>query len=359
MKKHVHYADYILKSGRLLELQETESEAQGKPAHDEKLFVIVHQVYELWFKQILHEIGSVMAFFEADTVDERQMELIVSRLRRVTEIQKVMNQQVEVLETMTPMDFLEFRHLLTPASGFQSLQFRLLEARLGLSRSQEWVRNLGSDAAYAELKKAVEAPSLLHLVDLWLSRTPFLATSDFHFWDAYQSAVRTMLADDRKVIQSNETLTDEKRKIELKSNQNMQTDFDALFDEGKYGQMVASGEKQLSYAATHAALFIQLYRDEPILQLPFRLLTSLIDIDELLVSWRYRHMLMVERMLGLKIGTGGSSGAGYLRGTVLGRKVFEDISALSTFMIPRSALPTLPEAMHRRLGFFHTYGEKE
>jgi tryptophan 2,3-dioxygenase len=118
-----------------------------------------------------------------------------------------------------------------------------------------------------------------------------------------------------------------------------------------HARRVAEGTRRLSHGATRAALFIHLYRDQPILHLPFRFLTLLVDVDELLATWRYRHALMVHRMIGTKIGTGGSSGHRYLLATVERNKVFGDLYDLSTFLISRSALPALPDAMERRLGF--------
>jgi tryptophan 2,3-dioxygenase len=100
-----------------------------------------------------------------------------------------------------------------------------------------------------------------------------------------------------------------------------------------------------------AALFINLYRNEPVLQLPFRLLSGLMDIDETLTHWRYRHALMVQRMIGRKVGTGGSSGHDYLRQTAERHRIFGDLFALSTFFIPRSRLPALPAAMRQAMGY--------
>src|SRR5690606_31290490 len=117
-------------------LQTRRSEAIGKPAHDEYLFIIVHQAYELWFKQILIELDSVIELFSQNPVSESSMGVIVSRLQRIETILKLLVQQVDVIETMTPMDFLDFREFLYPASGFQSLQFRLVEMKLGLKRDQ-------------------------------------------------------------------------------------------------------------------------------------------------------------------------------------------------------------------------------
>ena len=129
-----YYGDY-LGIERLLELQKPLSLREGKLiAHDEMLFIIVHQAYELWFKQILHEITACQEVLGKSTADDNgpDMNLVVHRLKRVVEIWKLLNHQVDVLETMTPLDFLEFRELLHGASGFQSKQFRKIEASLGL-----------------------------------------------------------------------------------------------------------------------------------------------------------------------------------------------------------------------------------
>src|SRR5215831_12356638 len=128
----IYYGDY-LQLGRLLSLQAPESARHGTPVHDEMLFILVHQAYELWFKQVLHEFDRIEGDFSANPVDDEAMARIVHALARVHEIIKLLVAQLDVLETMTPADFLDFRNYLFPASGFQSLQFRLIETRLGLS----------------------------------------------------------------------------------------------------------------------------------------------------------------------------------------------------------------------------------
>ena len=125
-KKPLNYSDY-LKLDDILNSQKLKSAERGTPAHDEMLFIIIHQVYELWFKQLIHELDSVLLIFNKESVLESDVSLAVSRLDRVIEIQKILIDQVRVLETMTAMDFLEFRDDLFPSSGFQSAQFRKLE----------------------------------------------------------------------------------------------------------------------------------------------------------------------------------------------------------------------------------------
>src|SRR5262249_18743512 len=124
----LYYGDY-LQVDRLLSSQALESSKHGPPVHDEMLFIIVHQAYELWFKQILHEFNRIERDFSANPVDDRALARIVHSLARVHEILKLLVAQLDVLETMTPADFLDFRDYLFPASGSQSLQFRMIETQ--------------------------------------------------------------------------------------------------------------------------------------------------------------------------------------------------------------------------------------
>jgi tryptophan 2,3-dioxygenase len=126
-----------------------------------------------------------------------------------------------------------------------------------------------------------------------------------------------------------------------------------VFDPARYEALVRSGGRRLSYAAFLSALMINLYRDEPMFHIPFRVLTALVAIDESLTLWRYRHALMVNRMIGSKIGTGGSSGQDYLKATVEAHRIFTDFFDLSTYLVPRSMLPRLPDELQRELGFHH------
>ncbi|MFN2485680.1 MAG: tryptophan 2,3-dioxygenase family protein, partial [Acidimicrobiia bacterium] len=138
----LYYADY-LQLKKLLDSQDLESTRAGNTVHDEMLFIIVHQAYELWFKQILWELEAITGVLSAPSVDESEMLQIVAHLERIVEIQKLLIAQIDVLETMTPLDFLEFRNYLIPASGFQSAQFRMIENRLGV-RPEDRLRLAGA-----------------------------------------------------------------------------------------------------------------------------------------------------------------------------------------------------------------------
>jgi tryptophan 2,3-dioxygenase len=352
----ISYSSY-LELDTLLDCQKLKSVETGKPAHDEMLFIITHQTYELWFKEILHELDAVLAIMGKPSVPERELGQVLRYLRRIVAIQKVLVEQIAILETMTALDFLEFRDLLAPSSGFQSVQFRHLENKLGLRRTQRLTYNAMPyesalpDASQRQVRAVENAGSLFALVEQWLSRMPFLRFRDYDFWLAYSHNVKAMLAKDQTAIERNALLSDEAKAIQLRELDKTRENFDTVFNAQHYQDLVDSGHRRLSYAAFISALMIHLYRDEPMFHTPFEILTEMVAIDENLSLWRYRHALMVNRMIGSKIGTGGSSGQDYLRRTVEAHRIFTDFFNLSTFLVPRSMLPPLPEALQRELGF--------
>lgn len=352
----LYYRDY-LRLDSLLAAQELESTAHGETVHDEMLFIVVHQSYELWFKQVLWELESVLAIFGQEVVDEQDMGTAVARLRRITEIQDLLVRTIGVLETMTPLDFLDFRDHLFPASGFQSAQFRMIENTLGLRRQDRLL--LAGDEYTARfdqsdrtnVEQVEDRTSLFDLVEQWLERTPFLDHADFSFWEAYRVAVHARIQADRVVVEENPNLTDQERKTQLKEFDLVLDQYEALFGSDKYELEKAAGRIRLSQRAFQAAVFITLYRDQPALQEPYRLLELLMDIDEGFTTWRYRHAQMALRMIGRRVGTGGSAGAKYLEKSAERSRVFGDLFNLSTFLVPRADRPELPAAIVESMRF--------
>lgn len=326
----MHYSDY-LELDKILEAQHPESDRLGQPAHDEMLFIVIHQAYELWFHQLLFETESVIGILGQPALNDNspQLQTIVHRLSRCATILKVLVHQIDIMETMTPMDFLDFRDKLRPASGFQSWQFKLLEARLGLKYEhrfgKQYYLSQLRQPEIDRIKAGENEPSLLQLLNGWLERMPFFdATTSRNFWPDYR-------------LRYQQSLTDvEKGNLQY---------FDAVL-EGP-----GAGDRSLSPAACRAALFIMLYRGYPLLQLPFQVLHQLLEIDEQLSTWRYRHMSMVHRMIGTRIGTGGSTGKDYLGSALERHHLFGEIAALTSFLIERRRLPQLDPEMERRLGF--------
>ena len=331
MATDVHYHDY-LQLDKILAAQSPESDKHNLPAHDEVLFIIIHQAYELWFKQLHHEADSIVGIMSKPALNDNSPELqtVVHRLNRCVTILRVLVHQIDIMETMTPMDFLDFRDMLRPASGFQSWQFKELEAKLGLKfedrHGKEYYTSQLKQEHVSVIKDAEAATSLLQLLNGWLERMPFLKEgADSSFWENYKQTYRGSLAEAEK---------------------NNVAGFEEIFEDAS-----STANRTLSPAACRAALFIMLYRGYPLLQLPFQLLNCLLEIDEQLSSWRYRHMNMVHRMIGTRIGTGGSTGKDYLKAAADKHYIFREIAQLNSFLIERRKLPLLPPDIEKELGF--------
>uniref|UniRef100_A0A673JZZ0 Tryptophan 2,3-dioxygenase n=1 Tax=Sinocyclocheilus rhinocerous TaxID=307959 RepID=A0A673JZZ0_9TELE len=355
-KGGIVYGEY-LQLDKVLNAQVLQSQQRGDKIHDEHLFIVTHQAYELWFKQILWELDSVRDLFIKKHVrDERNMLKVVSRIHRITMIFKLLVEQFAVLETMTALDFFDFREYLSPASGFQSLQFRLLEAKIGVADhlrvpyNRRHYRDNFHGQESETLLSSEQEPTLLQLVEKWLERTPGLENDGFNFWGKLQANIEEGLKMENLTRCFDlQKMEDSEVKEDLLAELNKQTEvFTALFDPKRHEHLLSKGERRLSYKALQGALMINFYREEPRFQVPFQLLTALMEIDTLMTKWRYNHVCMVHRMIGSKAGTGGSSGYHYLRSTVSDRyKVFVDLFNLATFLVPRSWVPKLNPSIHK------------
>jgi len=341
----VYYSEY-LQLDKILGAQKPVSFEDGKTgAHDEMLFIIIHQAYELWFRQVLFEVQSVLDMMGKPFLNDNSADLqtIVHRLQRVATIQKLLVQQIDVLETMTAMDFLDFRDMLRPASGFQSAQFKILEAKLGLKFEHRhglsyYTSQLKQDDIDS-IKKAENETSVIELVNKWLERMPFFDNENF--WSGYKSVSGNTsfhpFWGDYEKIYSDGLFEGEKNNA-------------TYFTDIIYGSET-NRERTLSPGACRSALFIMIYHGYPMLEQPFQLLESLIEIDNQLGNWRSRHINMVRRMIGSRVGTGGSTGAGYLQGAMDKHYIFKELAQLNSFLIDRRKLPQLPKELTDKLGY--------
>jgi tryptophan 2,3-dioxygenase len=357
MDTSMYYSNY-LQLDKILGSQEPVSFKSGnQPAHDEMLFIIIHQSYELWFKQILFELDYVLKIFTKEIINDNSedLNLVLHRLRRAIRIFELLNQQVSILDTMTPLDFLEFRNLLIPSSGFQSTQFRLIEATLGLQmenrHQHDYYKRTGAGGFtqpdYERINEKEAGKNLVHLVNKWLERMPFFENQ---FWNNYRpttpiSGEHVFWNDYRRIYQQGLT----------ERETNKVFDFDYVFfnkiPEGALSESFTHLRSNFSALALRAALFIMLYRDFPVFQTSYQILDSLIEIDHLLSNWRHKHLIMVRRMIGMRVGTGNTTGAGYLEGALSKHYVYRDIAGLSTYLIERRNLPKLPDDLIKHLSF--------
>uniref|UniRef100_H2YYY6 Tryptophan 2,3-dioxygenase n=1 Tax=Ciona savignyi TaxID=51511 RepID=H2YYY6_CIOSA len=371
---------------RILSSQYLQSSRGNKiPVHDEHLFIVTHQTFELWFKQIIHEVDSVRQIFADAYLEERNMLLLISRITRVSDIlQEIIKKKKKSL-ALTVMVFYQTLPYLQNGSGFQSLQFRLMEIKLGMTDelrvqyNQQHYMNVFFGEEKEKLKRAVSEKNLFELVNGWLERTPGLEANGFDFFDKFKCSVQAMHEEFKAFGEVDE---DEKKEHLLEYKRGVEN-FDSIFDENKHNKMIAAGDRRFSHKALQGALMIYLYRDEPRFHLPFQLLHALMDIDSHLTKFRSRlinltismcfqtthkrgqqnryrsdlsrlirglnnnyitdsHTCMVQRMIGRKIGSGGSSGYLYLRSTCSDRyKIFVDLMNLSSFLVPRDRIPPL------------------
>jgi tryptophan 2,3-dioxygenase len=251
----VTYANY-LQLDQLLSLQQPRAEG---PEHDELLFIVIHQVYELWFKELLHELDRAAALLRGDEPHRAQ-----HTLKRILTILKVLVSQLDILETMTPLEFLSFRSRLEAASGFQSDQFRQIEFMLGAKRESAIARFGASSRARAALERRYREPTL------WDAFLQYLAREGYPVPAPHLTRNVTALITPAPEIQD---------------------------------------------------ILVEAYRKDAKTQ---GICERLVDLDEGFAEWRYRHVRMVERTIGVKPGTGGSAGAAYLR-TTLGQNLFPDL----------------------------------
>lgn len=256
------YNSYLMVE-QLKTLQVCQSEP---PHHDEPLFIIIHQTYELWFKLIIHEIDLVF-----ELMNENKVRRATHFMRRAVAIMKLLVQQIHILETMSPTDFLGFRHKLNPASGFQSSQFREIEFMAGLKEERMLMHFQNDRSAFEDLTRRFNAPSLKDEFYALLRRHGF--------------SLPMPLAD-------------------------------------------SSEEEQTALEQSRVKELCRLYQEEELGDL-HDLAETLVDIDELIALWRTHHVTVVERIIGFKRGTGGSEGVAYLRSTLVKRS-FQDLWSVRT-----------------------------
>jgi len=290
----------------------------------------------------------------ANVAGEKQISTALHRLKRIKEILKVLVDQITVLETMTPQEFLDFRDYLFPASGFQSLQFRLLEIKLGLKMdsrvNKAFVEKLNEEDK-KRVAEAMEEPSLFEYVERWLRNMPFREFRGYQFIQEYEQAVDKMLRLDRVALER--MLEGDSRETALKELESTRKIFESVYKREVHDELRKAENRHFGFRATSSCLMMMLYQDEPMFQLPAQLLHILVDVDDNLNKWRYRHSQMVHRMIGRKIGTGASMGYRYLQSTVDRHRIFTDIANMSTLLIPRRFLPTLPAILRDQMKFFH------
>ena len=296
------YSEY-LRLEELLKLQTGIDGDEKKLSNDELHFILVHQNFELWFKLIINELKCTRDILDSNYVEETSLPQAVHHMTRVIETFKLMSQQWKVMETLEPQDFLNFRDELGTASGFESFQMRELESLMG----KKWIdgKPIGKDESTEK--------SLYEVTCDWLQRTPIQGSTPDSSND--NEEVNTFI----------------KQYLEAHKNLYPDTNQEAIdfFEQDSVLRRRRAG-----------LIFIESYRELPLLSWPRKLISTLIELEESMILWRSSHARMVERIIGRRIGTGGSSGVDYLDMTTKYR-VFIDLWSVRSILIKKEALPTL------------------
>ena len=334
------YGNY-LQLEELLSLQSGPEGHEPAPSNHEMHFIVVHQAFELWFKQVNRELECALNLMNVPEVDEKQIPVIVSHLERCSEIFRLLASQWKVMETLSPQDFLAFRDRLGTSSGFESWQMRTLEMLLGLKSEQRiggmdpMVHNRKlhsegklSDSVMANMDRIDQLPSLNDVLLRWLARTPVNGVSGDlgvlrSFVDGHLSAMtehgESVIAHMVKIGHGTEEV------IRPRIESGIQGARDFLLPDGEV------------MPARAGLLFIESFRELPLLSWPRRLIDTMVDLEQAMLLFRSHHARMVERMIGRRMGTGGSSGVDYLDMT-LKYRIFTDLWAVRTMLVKRDAL---------------------
>ena len=350
------YWDYI-RVPDLLALQGGVEHDEGTPSQDEVLFITAHQVYELWFKLILGSLGEARDLFALPHVPDDQLAGVSRRLDRIATILHIATDHLRVIETLTPRDFLDFREKLFPASGGQSPQFREIEILMGLPDearlpyvSDGDYRDVlrepdGTDgwAASRVLERLADVPTFKDAVEDWLHRTPINGSTPDDDADA---GVVVAFLDDFLARHGVASVAQADHAAALagggEAEARLRERYAAASDQASAylrAEDVAEDERPRRRRIRASVVFIETYRDLPLLAWPRAILDGIVAVEQRLVIFRQRHARMVERIIGRRVGTGGSTGVDYLDETALRYRAFSDLWAARTLLLPSDQAP--------------------
>ena len=353
----MNYWEYI-RVEELLGLQSGFGDDEAAVSNDESLFIVVHQIYELWFKLVLRELTAARDLFRKNPVPDFELASAVRSFKRVVVIFEQATQHFRLMETLTTRDFLDFRDRLIPASGFQSAQLREIEILMGLEdalripmgREGSYKHALrAQDGSASPATKRVEAriasgPSLRTVLYEWLSRTPIDGTTQDdagmsrflqRFIDAHRDEAAVRL--DRAVKQSLSPGDDERLRERYEGEVRMAESFLLANDDPGADEAVRVQRRRVRAAL----VFLESYRELPRLAWPREIVDSVLELEQAMIIWRQRHARMVERVIGRRVGTGGSAGVDYLDQTALRYRVFADLWAVRTLLLRKPSVPQI------------------
>jgi tryptophan 2,3-dioxygenase len=360
--KPTAYWDYI-KIEPLLALQSGLAASDAELSNDEVMFIVVHQIDELWFKLVLRELVSVRNLFAQVPVPEQALASAVRGIRRMEALVHHLAHHFAIMETMTTRDYLAFRDKLTPASGFQSAQLREIEILMGLPDAERV--SLGAEGGYMDAlrsadgspspafervrRRLADEPTLRDAILEWLHRTPIQgslpdgaddAARVRAFLESYCATHARAVGESLERARAGGRTEADVKRLEERHAREIAGARSFLFAED-----VPEGDARSRASRVRAALvFIESYRELPLLAWPREVIDGIVSFEQAFVIFRQRHARMVERVIGRRTGTGGSAGVDYLDDTALKYRVFREMWAVRTLLVRKAVLPALEDA---------------
>jgi tryptophan 2,3-dioxygenase len=360
------YWEYI-KVEELLGLQAGIEGSEDALSNDEVVFIVVHQIDELWFKLVLRELVSVRNLFAQEHVREQSLSTAVGGIRRAALLFQQLSGHFAVMETLTTRDYLAFRDKLSPASGFQSAQMREIEILMGLPESERialghesYLQALRySDGRESPASRRVETrlgdrPTLREAIEEWLYRTPIDGSTpdrpDDHghvasFVESYLAAHRRELLEIQAHAVAHALTAEDRERLQQRYEREIDSarawlEARDVPDDGDEGSAARARRSRIRAAL----VFIESYRELPLLAWPREVIDAVVALEQAFTIFRQRHARMVERVIGRRTGTGGSAGVDYLDKTAITYRVFRDVWATRTVLLRKAVLPALANA---------------
>ncbi len=356
-----NYWEYI-RVEQLLALQSGVAASEAELTDDEVRFVVIHQIDELWFKLVLRELVAARDLFARPRVPEDALAFAVASCKRITIVFELAAQHFRLMETMRTQDYLAFRDKLNPASGFQSAQMREIEVLLGLPDDERIP--FGNEGSYLDAlqshdgspspararveRRLADTPTLKAAVDVWLHRTPIQGSSPGDAGDEQVVAdwVLQYLVGHEALYQRAIAHAVAVQALGAGDEARLRARYAAQLQGARRhleAEDVPPERRAFVKRLRAAILFVDSNRTLPLLSWPGQIIDALIEAEQAMLAFRQRHARMVERVIGRRIGTGGSDGVAYLDQTALKYRVFTEIWAARTLLLPKDLCPPVAD----------------
>lgn len=352
----MNYWEYI-RVEELLKLQGGIDGDESKVSNDETLFIVVHQIYELWFKLVLRELAAARDVFRKRPVPDMALASVARSLKRVITIFDQAVHHFKVMETLTTRDYLDFRDRLIHASGFQSAQIREIEVLLGLPDSARvpygkmtsykdalagYAGDVNSPAIKRLDARIAEGPSLKAVLYEWLARTPIEGSDNTASSDRFINAfIKAYRSENQRRIRLATAIPAQDEADRMRERYERDGAVAEAFLQAEDEPNLTDEERAFLRRVRAGILFLESYRELPRLAWPREVIDSIIEMEQAMIIWRQRHARMVERVIGRRTGTGGSAGVDYLDQTANRYRIFSDLWMVRSLLLRKPMVPEI------------------